>query len=99
MLQPVMSQDSRNANPSSAAAIAANFAYLSQQVTKQSAKSKKTSGNKHLELQKALKAQADKQAAEKRKSSCGGAVSSQDFSQRQEAQLKQKKDNIQKIKS
>ena len=45
---------------------------------------KKTSGSKHLELQKALKAQADKRAAEKKKNSITPSKI-RDFGDRQEA--------------
>ena len=58
----------------------------------------KSSGSKHLELQKALKAQADKRAAEKRKSTT--QVSQfQDFTTRQEAQIKQKREKLQKMRT
>lgn len=79
---------SRNTN--SANKMASNFAYLSQQVTKSSKKggmsSTKSSGSKHLELQKALKAQADRKAAEKRKSTVSSS-NVKDFQERQEAQI------------
>ena len=75
--------------------MAANFAYLSQQVTNKT-KAKKSSGSKHLELQKALKAQADKRAAEKRKSSIT-ASAIKNFGERQDASIKNKKDKLDKI--
>ena len=56
--------------------------------------SSKTQGQKHLELQKALKAQADSRAAKKRKNSVG-----LDFSERQEAQKKHKNDKLKKLQS
>lgn len=46
----------------------ANFGALARQMMSKGGK-QKSSGSKHLELQKALKAQADKRAAEKRKTS------------------------------
>lgn len=81
--------------------MASNFAYLSQQVTKTSKKGaghNKSSGSKHLELQKALKAQADKRAAEKRKSTVSSSAV-KDFQERQEAQIQQKRDKLQKMKT
>ena len=55
-------------NLTSTQSYAANFALLSQQVGG-NAKKKGFNQLKHIEFQKALKAQADKNAAEKRKAS------------------------------
>ena len=60
-----------------------HYSSLRESFTK-SAKSpfKKTSGSKHLELQKALKAQADKRAAERRMGATTTASNLKDYSER-----------------
>lgn len=75
----------------------ADFARLSEQIISKGAKHK-SSGSKHLELQKALKAQADRKAAEKRKSALAVA-NFKEFNERQEAQIKLKQDNMAKAQS
>ena len=92
ILCPTPKKASRNDSSADVQHMAANFAYLSQQMVNK----KKSSGSKHLELQRALKAQADKKAQEKRKSLMASA---KDFSERQEVSIKIKKDNLDRAKN
>ena len=77
ILQPIQTvSDLRTTQPMPK--MSTNFAYLSQQISTKTTGTgirvaaapgpKKTSGNKHLELQKALKAQYSSRVAEKRQS-------------------------------